>query len=203
MGKKFSGAIIAASAALMASSASAASCNNAAACPAIGLDSGPGIILNVGPGGAVTVTVTGQGPYDGVEDTYIGVNNNTGAPLSSITGIHSTLQAFGFDGDGIGTYAAVGSNTTDTSSGKYGGPNAYFTNISLDLMSGDVNFIKPIGIGGSDIFSLEENIAAAGGGGITVGVPEPSTWAMMLLGFLGLGFLGYRKSKRQNARVAA
>lgn len=24
-------------------------------------------------------------------------------------------------------------------------------------------------------------------------VPEPSTWAMMILGFLGLGFLGYRK----------
>ena len=24
-------------------------------------------------------------------------------------------------------------------------------------------------------------------------VPEPSTWAMMLLGFAGLGFLGYRK----------
>jgi hypothetical protein len=26
-------------------------------------------------------------------------------------------------------------------------------------------------------------------------VPEPSTWAMMILGFLGLGFFGYRKSK--------
>jgi PEP-CTERM motif len=25
-------------------------------------------------------------------------------------------------------------------------------------------------------------------------VPEPSTWAMMLLGFMGLGFLGYRRS---------
>jgi hypothetical protein len=27
-------------------------------------------------------------------------------------------------------------------------------------------------------------------------VPEPSTWAMMLLGFAGLGFAGYRKSRR-------
>ena len=25
--------------------------------------------------------------------------------------------------------------------------------------------------------------------------PEPSTWAMMLLGFAGLGFAGYRKVK--------
>jgi PEP-CTERM motif len=27
-------------------------------------------------------------------------------------------------------------------------------------------------------------------------VPEPSTWAMMLLGFAGLSFAGYRKAKR-------
>jgi hypothetical protein len=27
-------------------------------------------------------------------------------------------------------------------------------------------------------------------------VPEPSTWAMMLLGFAGLGFTAYRKARR-------
>ena len=30
-------------------------------------------------------------------------------------------------------------------------------------------------------------------------VPEPSTWAMMLLGFGGLGFAGYRQAKRSCA----
>jgi hypothetical protein len=34
------------------------------------------------------------------------------------------------------------------------------------------------------------------------GVPEASTWAMMVLGFLGLGFLGYRKSSGSSFRVA-
>jgi hypothetical protein len=29
--------------------------------------------------------------------------------------------------------------------------------------------------------------------GFETSVPEPSTWAMMLLGFAGLGFLAYRK----------
>ena len=31
--------------------------------------------------------------------------------------------------------------------------------------------------------------------GLPSPVPEPSTWAMMLLGFLGLGFAGYRRVK--------
>jgi hypothetical protein len=28
------------------------------------------------------------------------------------------------------------------------------------------------------------------------GVPEPSTWAMMVAGFAGLGFLSYRRTRR-------
>jgi hypothetical protein len=30
-------------------------------------------------------------------------------------------------------------------------------------------------------------------------IPEPSTWVMMALGFAGLGFLGYRKTRSDNA----
>jgi PEP-CTERM motif len=33
-------------------------------------------------------------------------------------------------------------------------------------------------------------------------VPEPSTWAMMLLGFAGLGYAGYRASRRESAAAA-
>jgi hypothetical protein len=34
---------------------------------------------------------------------------------------------------------------------------------------------------------------------VSATVPEPSTWAMMLLGFAGLGFAGYRTSRRTAA----
>jgi hypothetical protein len=27
-------------------------------------------------------------------------------------------------------------------------------------------------------------------------VPEPSTWAMMLIGFAGLGYAGYRRDRK-------
>ena len=33
-------------------------------------------------------------------------------------------------------------------------------------------------------------------------IPEPSTWAMMMLGFAGLGFLAYRRPRRRAAIVA-
>ena len=43
------------------------------------------------------------------------------------------------------------------------------------------------------------------GAGNTIGfatAPEPSTWAMMALGFAGLGFAGYRKARREGAALA-
>jgi hypothetical protein len=49
------------------------------------------------------------------------------------------------------------------------------------------------------------NLVADGSGGFgfdfAVGgaVPEPSTWAMMLIGFAGLGFAGYRASRKNVA----
>jgi hypothetical protein len=55
--------------------------------------------------------------------------------------------------------------------------------------------------------NLFDTHAGVGTGSVTVtpvipgGVPELSTWAMMLAGFAGLGFLGYRQTSK--ARLAA
>ena len=39
-------------------------------------------------------------------------------------------------------------------------------------------------------------------GGVSASTPEPSTWAMMLLGFAGLGFAGYRTARKTAAAAA-
>ena len=38
---------------------------------------------------------------------------------------------------------------------------------------------------------------------VTVNVPEPSTWALVVLGFAGLGFAGYRRARAAHATLAA
>jgi hypothetical protein len=55
-------------------------------------------------------------------------------------------------------------------------------------------------VGYSQTAVSSDNLFDSISGGVTVtpitpgGVPEPSTWAMMLVGFVGIGFLGYRKT---------
>jgi hypothetical protein len=39
-------------------------------------------------------------------------------------------------------------------------------------------------------------------GTITAAVPEPSTWAMMILGFAGVGFMAYRRKSKPTFRFA-
>ena len=67
-----------------------------------------------------------------------------------------------------------------------------------------VNFIGGIAAnGGTDIFSLEGGIDAANFQVRIGGVPLPSTWTMMLAGFVGFGYLVYRGKKKGSAALAA
>jgi hypothetical protein len=49
---------------------------------------------------------------------------------------------------------------------------------------------------------LSPNIEQHAPGASPSSIPEPSTWAMMLLGFAGLGFVGYRKAQKKAAIAA-
>jgi hypothetical protein len=62
-----------------------------------------------------------------------------------------------------------------------------------------------IGFSGSDGASATFSNLSLTDSAAVAGVPEPSTWAMMFLGFAGLGLLSYRRTRRNgglNFRVA-
>jgi hypothetical protein len=164
-------------------------------CPAIGVATGCNLVITFAGDGSVTTGAgTSPGTYDGSDDTLIGVVNNTSSALTSFN-ISSTLDIFGFDGDGIDGYhgdgiAPVGNNP-DTQG--YGGPDGYFTNITDTdgVESGTVNFANGgIAAGGSDFFSLEEAISVDQAPSITP-APEPATMAI-----LGVGMLGAAAARR-------
>jgi hypothetical protein len=94
-------------------------------------------------------------------------------------------------GGGFGS----GGGGSGFSGGGGGGPN-------------DVGFGSGGGGGGSYLASLfKDQVLTAGvnsgDGSISItAVPESSTWAMMLAGFAGLGFLGWRGSRKTTAHAA-
>jgi len=54
-------------------------------------------------------------------------------------------------------------------------------------------------------FNLASGYYQDNNGSLSVSVsaiPEPSTWAMMILGFLGVGFLSYRRKTNRPFRFA-
>lgn len=70
-------------------------------CPAVGAAPSCGILIVINADKSIGVyTDTSVGPYDGYDDTLIGVQNNSSQPLPSLF-ITSTKPSFAFTGDGI------------------------------------------------------------------------------------------------------
>ena len=73
------------------------------------------------------------------------------------------------------------------------------TVISVKLIDPNTGFVTGGSLMNAHINLGLTNVAAFDPNAVTPGVPEPSTWAMMILGFVGVGFMTYRR--RQQASV--
>jgi PEP-CTERM motif len=140
-------------------------------------------LITINSNGTVTVTTLNTNPYDGTEDQYVGVQNNSSSSISSLT-LTGPTGLFGFDSDGIDTFG-IGGNVHDNTT--YGGTNAFFSTINGSQSSGVVNFITSIGAGGTGAFSLELDPSSGSFTGVVGGAtPEPSSLILLGTGALGL-----------------
>ena len=136
----------------------------------VGSATGCGVIITItSTGFTITIPNNGNGnPYDGDDDTLVGVQNSSGTTLNSIT-LTSTDTRFGgifkFDNDGVCSYARNHNNNPNdcypnppingyTPTG-YEGPDNTFTDISSDFTTGTVTFTTPLANGATTWFALE------------------------------------------------
>jgi hypothetical protein len=126
-------------------------------CPAVGADPSCKLLIFIDNTGAVVLDNTALGPYDNIEDTLIGVQNNSGITITGF-GI-SGSGIFGFDGDGL-CAASISPHPAGCPFGPtgYEGPGTSFTIANVN--SGTVSFAGGIASGKSAFFSLEEPLKA-------------------------------------------
>ncbi|MEO8339634.1 MAG: hypothetical protein ABI604_07915 [Nitrospirota bacterium] len=144
-----------------------------AQCPPVGANTKCGTIITIKDEG-FTVSHSTEGPYDTIDDTLVGIVNQSTKTISSIE-LRSGLPVFAFDGDGIcgnspltglpyiprppasacPPFPAPGSTGYETTG-------VSFTNMSSTFTEGKVNFSSSIAAnGGTAYFSLEEAISSA------------------------------------------
>jgi hypothetical protein len=142
-------------------------------CPAVGADAGCALLIDIDSSGHVGISQDPtQGPFDALEDTLIGVVNESATPIASLP-LSSGTNIFAFDLDGIcaapTTPKPVACPFGPTG---YEGPGTSFSDISADAKSGVVHFNPAIPQGGTAYFSLEQQLSLVPPNNIIPGPPN-------------------------------
>jgi PEP-CTERM motif len=161
-------------------------------------------------GTAVTVTTTGN------IDSGAGFSTifpTSGATLTSLTFTPTNdalFTDFSFRGqlNPVGDTSTVDVTWTD-SGGTSGtivfpiaaGPDTDFAR--LGIVSTDETLAKVVVSTTAGESFKEFKQVQFSGAGLVPTIPEPSTWAMMLAGFAGLGYVGFRRSKKDRLTALA
>lgn len=179
-------------------------------CPPVGQNTGCAILIWIDSNGSVTIlSDNSQGPYDGIEDTLVGVQDDctkcgviTSIVISATSGTFPPI--FYLDGDGAcsGIYSpnppqasCPGGAFTTADPQDYESNNVTFSGISSDQNTGTLNFNPGLTGGTHAWFSLENSLSSTQlniqtisttATTQTTGVPEFPASTLLMIGPLAL-----------------
>jgi hypothetical protein len=139
-------------------------------------------------------------------DKAITSSDITGLPVSPTFTFTSPANGVPGPSGGFGNFTAGLQGNWNGTSNHFAGPIDFdIAGVSVsDFVANSAGFFAVADVLGSkgtgDVGGKVGLIATIG---TTSAVPEPSTWAMLLLGFAGLGFAGYRKAKSPRTAFTA
>jgi hypothetical protein len=149
---------------------------------------------------ATSVGLASGSPFSWITTPPAVLNNpygnfTNGFALSGNGGSNGIDPPFVFTLDG--TFAAnliVLSTAPSPGGSNFGGGAAYFAS---DILCEDASVCSN---GATGTVAGVNHVTIPSG--INPSVPEPSTWAMMILGFFGVGFMAYRRKSQTSLRLA-
>jgi hypothetical protein len=155
--------------------------------------------LTLSPNGGAFIGADGAFQDEPIQQTITGL---VAGARYAVTFDWAAAQQVGFDGlTSSGWDVSLGSQTQDTSLLPIGNHGfSGWTTTTLDFVatgsSETLAFLATANGGAAEPpFSLLDGVSLNS-------VPEPSTWAMMLLGFIGLGYAALRRSSKDRSAVA-
>ena len=143
-----------------------------------GMATGTLMLTNLGAVGSTDITTSNfmsfQYTSSDINNTITNPEQVSGTLNASGSLLSGAIQIVGPGGVSLGGFFEL----LDTGQFSFSTPFNFSTS----------SFVGDEGIGGS--FGPAVNTPV-----VTSAVPEPSTWAMMILGFFGLGFMAYRRKQ--------
>ena len=143
-------------------------------------------------------TIQGMGVFT-ISDVGVAVpgDNDLGYRILSVSGqVNGSMINAPLSANGYGNFFLTGSSFLDGTGSRF------FTasGLDVDFFNQSTNGkyrVNTFGNGGGFTGFVDTTFSP-----VVAAVPEPSTWAMMILGFAGVGFMAYRR-RRQATAIAA
>jgi hypothetical protein len=156
---------------------------------------GSGIVMNNGGGASLGLYATPYG--DGTNYMAVvggGTENISYTTLKNSFGLYwgsiDTYNSLTFYNGGTEVLAVTGANLASPQSAN--GDQFDYASNAYVLLSELPLFDRVVAASTSNSFEFDNVVAGGGVTNFAGSVPETSTWAMMLLGFAGLGYAAYR-----------